>query len=201
MDRAAARDILGLPPDSIVVGFVGRFCTQKAPETLIRALAHPALRERPGLRACFCGTGPARREKRLRALVEKLRVTARIHWPGYIPDAGRILRAFDVLALPSRYEAHPYILLESLAAGTPPAVSDIPGHRLLPQIDALVDRFPPGSPESLAQTLATVLDRPPGDTRVRTEQARRETTRAFRLERQVEALIALYRSLTSFKND
>jgi len=93
------------------------------------------------------------------------------------------------------------MLMESLAAGTPPAVSDIPGHRLLPQIDALVDRFPPDSPDSLAQTLATVLDRPPGDTRVRTEQARRETTRAFRLERQVEALIALYRSLTSFKND
>ena len=38
---------------------------------------------------------------------------------GLIPEARRYFSAFDILALPSRYEGFPYVVLEAMAASIP----------------------------------------------------------------------------------
>ncbi len=194
--RAEARRGLGLPGTGCVLGFVGRFCAQKAPELLMQAVR--LLDSPPGCDCltCLCGA-PEKEQDRLRRLSDRLGLGQRLHWPGFIPEAGRRLRAFDLLILPSRYEALPYVLLEALAAGVPVLASDIPGHRLSPEIDANVDRFPQGDARALAHSIQKALQRPRAQTMARLRRAQQRVRQEFRLEEQAARLAALYHELVS----
>jgi glycosyltransferase involved in cell wall biosynthesis len=61
--------------------------------------------------------------------VEKLNVKERVHLLGYVPDAVRYLKAFDIFVLPSKKEGLPYVLLEAGLARLPVVASDLPGNR------------------------------------------------------------------------
>ncbi len=113
--RPVVRRWLGLGDDEPVIGFVGRLVPQKAPDVLLRALALAA-EAVPGCRLAMVGSGPL--EDHLRDLAGRLGVADRMLWLG--DREGRpLLAAFDVFALPSRYEGLPYVALEALAAGLP----------------------------------------------------------------------------------
>ncbi|MBP6924437.1 MAG: glycosyltransferase [Candidatus Pacebacteria bacterium] len=61
--------------------------------------------------------------------IEQLNVANRIHLLGYVPDAVKYLRAFDIFMLPSKKEGLPYVILEAGLAGLPVIASDLPGNR------------------------------------------------------------------------
>ena len=61
--------------------------------------------------------------------IEKLNVSNRVHLLGYVPDAVRYLKAFDIFILPSKKEGLPYVILEAGLAGLPVVASDLPGNR------------------------------------------------------------------------
>jgi glycosyltransferase involved in cell wall biosynthesis len=121
--RQAARLALGLPPHAMVIGTVGRLTHQKAMERLLKAFAMgPAAL--PDARLVIGGDGPAAAE--LRAQAEGLGVADRVLLPGQV-DGAQAMAAFDVFALPSRYEAFPYVLLEAAARGLPVVMTDTGG--------------------------------------------------------------------------
>jgi glycosyltransferase involved in cell wall biosynthesis len=84
-----------------------------------------------------------------------------IHFTGHREDVPEILRALDLLVIPSvAHEGIPQIGLQALACGTPAIGSDVGG---IPEI--LIDNrtgriFPPKDPLSLAETIQTVFDAP-----------------------------------------
>jgi len=55
--------------------------------------------------------------------------SSRVHWTGLLPncEALRLYREHDVLVLPTRIEGFPVSLLEAMAAGVVPVVTDLPG--------------------------------------------------------------------------
>jgi glycosyltransferase involved in cell wall biosynthesis len=61
--------------------------------------------------------------------IQTLGVGGRIHLLGYIPDAVKYLKAFDMFVLPSKKEGLPYVILEAGLAGLPVVASDLPGNR------------------------------------------------------------------------
>ncbi len=111
--RAKARDALGIGPDELVVGFVGRFVHQKAPERLINALPRLA---NPNTKLVLIGSGEL--EATLRNLSLSLGVAENVIFAG-VRDGQASMPAFDVLAVPSRYESLGYVLLEAAVAGIP----------------------------------------------------------------------------------
>lgn len=113
LSRDAARAELGLPESSTVLGFVGRLGWQKAPERAIRALAGAA---RPDVGLAIAGGGD---DDEPRALAEQLGVADRVHFLGHRAVGSRLMGAFDILLVPSRYDSSPYVLLEALNAGVP----------------------------------------------------------------------------------
>ena len=115
MPRTDARAALGLPQDAIVVGFVGRLDFQKGVDRLAR-IAQSML-DRKLSQVVFAVIGPgdfvAAADMNAQSIPANLRVL------GLIPQARRYFSAFDIFALPSRYEGFPYVALEAVAAGVP----------------------------------------------------------------------------------
>jgi glycosyltransferase involved in cell wall biosynthesis len=135
LERAAARQVLGLPEEGFVVGWVGRLSIEKGPDVLIEALPH--LKAVP-LTVSVIGSGAEQESLQARAAV--LKAADQIRWHGVVPDAERLFTAFDVFALSSRTEGTPVVLFEAMDAGVPivaTAVGGVPDV-LSPKTAALV---------------------------------------------------------------
>jgi glycosyltransferase involved in cell wall biosynthesis len=159
-----AREQLGLDR-SPVVGWVGRISAEKGPDLLVRAAA--AL-DRPEVTYSVVGTGAARGSA-IR-LAGELGVAGQFRWHGRVEEAARLMRAFGVLALPSRTEGTPMVLFEATAAGVPVVGSAVGG---VP--DVLGDGanvVPPGRPEAFARAVRQLLD--DADARSRAVERARE---------------------------
>lgn len=111
---AEVRRQLGLPADPPVVGFIGRLDDQKAPLDLV-GIFELALEVEADLHLAVVGEGPLRSD--LEDLVAgSQRLSDRVSLLGEQPGTWA-MAAFDVLALPSRYEGFPYVLIEAAAQG------------------------------------------------------------------------------------
>jgi glycosyltransferase involved in cell wall biosynthesis len=121
--REVTRARLGVKPDAFVFGFVGRLSEQKAPERLIGAFTRVAA-EVPQAELAMIGFGPLEHDVRQRIAASGF--ADRIHLTADIPGADA-MQAFDVLVMPSRYEAMSYVMLEAAAAGLPMILADVGG--------------------------------------------------------------------------
>ncbi len=133
--RQAARAELGLPPDAVVLAFVGRIQPLKAPDVLLRAAAEllhrdPALRDR--LRVLVVG-GPSgsglAEPTALHQLAAALGISEQVVFAP--PQGGSALagvyRAADVVAVPSYNESFGLVALEAQACGTPVVAAEVGG--------------------------------------------------------------------------
>lgn len=111
--RARARAMLGLSDTATVVGTVGRMDFQKAPEVMLDALA--AMSSRATL--VWVGGGPLLEQTREQA--RRLGLADRVLLLGNRDDVPRLLPAFDVFAMSSRYEGLPCAIVEAQQCGIP----------------------------------------------------------------------------------
>ncbi|MEO7040234.1 MAG: glycosyltransferase family 4 protein [Gemmatimonadaceae bacterium] len=153
VDRAAARLALGLAPEGLVAGWVGRVSIEKGVDVFIDAIH--AIGDRV-IRATIVGDGPERSAQEARA--ESL-APGRFQWLGTVPDAARYFAAFDVFVMSSRAEGLPMVLLEAMAARVPivtTAVGGIPD-LLSPAEGVLVAA---DDPRALAAAIRATIDDP-----------------------------------------
>jgi glycosyltransferase involved in cell wall biosynthesis len=161
--RESARDMLGVPHDRTLVGWVGRFVPVKHPELFVRSVAELASRTAlpEPWNAMMVGDGPLLGS--VRELAESLGIGDRVIFSGFRPDAGRLAPAFDVLAISSRCEELPTVLLECLGRGVPVVstpVGDVPRIALHCTAVRIASATPAGFAEALSSALAMRRDRP-----------------------------------------
>ena len=160
MQRRIRAD-LGIHPDDIVVGAIGRLEPQKRFDLLIEACA--ALRQRwPRLRLFIAGEGSLRGE--LKALAQRRLPPPACQLLGHRADVVQLHHAFDFFAQSSDYEGTPNSVLEAMALETPIVATDAGGTSdiLRPNLDGLV--VPCGDAGVLAGALERALTQP-GPTR------------------------------------
>ena len=148
-DPVAACRRLGLPPDKILLGVIGR-CEfrQKQQHLLVQALAATSALA-TACHLVFAGGGPD--GAALQTLIARHRLAATV-----LPwcDPALLYQALDALVIPSRYEGLPLVMLEALASGTAVLASDRDGMKdLLPG----AWRFEPDNPTALASTLTQFI--------------------------------------------
>jgi glycosyltransferase involved in cell wall biosynthesis len=152
--REAARRRLEIPPDATVVGAVGRLTYQKAPEDFVEMLRRLG---RSGVVGVWVGDGELAETMRRRAAADP---AVRIILAGERADVPELLPAFDVFALPSRYEGLPTAVVEAMVCGIPVvatavnSVSDV----VIPGETGLL--VPPGRPDLMAAAVEYLLDSP-----------------------------------------
>ena len=119
---------LGLTSGRRAVTYVGRLERQKGVDALIEH--SPLWLDRlPSHDLVVVGSGPMQNE--LQALADRLGVRSRIHFAGWRSNVAGILKASDLLVLPSRWEGMPNVVLEAMAAGRAVASTDTEGVREL----------------------------------------------------------------------
>jgi glycosyltransferase involved in cell wall biosynthesis len=125
-ERADLRSSWGAGPETVVLGMVGRLTRRKGHHDLLQAVeplaADPALP--PWV---LVAAGEGEETDRLRSQGAALERAGRLQWLGQRDDAPRLMRAFDLLTLPSTVETMPLTLLEGMAAGLPIVASAIYG--------------------------------------------------------------------------
>jgi glycosyltransferase involved in cell wall biosynthesis len=124
VDRRRKKAELGIPDDSLVVGYASRIEPEKNLELLVRAFA-AASEVQP--RAFLLIAGYGGEQPRLERLVEDLGVGSRVAFLGVRLDVPELLKVFDLHVLPSKREGLPMILLESMAAGCPTVATAVGG--------------------------------------------------------------------------
>lgn len=106
--------------DEEQVVFLSRLHPKKSLEVLIDAMSIVA-RNRPHAVLVIAGTGEPAYERMLRARAESSGLGDRCRFVGFVSgiDKTRLLARSDLFVLPTLHENFGFVLLESLAAGTP----------------------------------------------------------------------------------
>ena len=190
-DVRGARAMFKLPPDTPIVGTIGRLVPVKNQRLLIDAFASVHA-ERPDAHLAILGDGPL--GESLATHSADLRLSNDISFVRSSPSAEVFLRCLDVFALSSDSEGMPLTLLEAMAAGVPAAVTGVGG---IPEvIENGTDGYlvPPSSSELLARVISSLLSHP-GEAREMGQRAREKVERFFSAERTVRETERIYSEL------
>ena len=152
-DAAAARAATGLRGDPAVL-MVGHLDHNKDPLTVLDGVA-AAVADLPNLELWCCfGTAPLLDIVKAR-LARDPKLRDRVHLLGRVPRerVELLMRAADLFVLGSHREGSSFALLEALATGLTPVVTDIPSLRALTADGALGTLWPAGDSTALARAL------------------------------------------------
>ncbi len=189
---AQLRQELGLSPDDIVIGSVGRLRREKGHIYLLAAVS---LMKEELPQAKFIIVGEGSLEKFLRQKTQELGLDDRILFLGSREDVPALLQIFDILVLPSLWEGLPLIILEAMQAGKAIVASKIDSLEeiITDQKEGLL--FPVGSAEDLAGILRELAGNPQ-KRKLLGENARRKAE-DFLLTKMIKNYEELYLNLVS----
>ncbi len=187
----------GMPQPSVpvgqrdvpVIGFLGSLVSRKGADLLVRAAAL-LLPRLPNMIIRIGGDGPEM--GRLRSLVDQLGLAGHVMFTGRVAYPASFLKSLDIVVIPSRYEAQPFVLLEAMAAGKPVVATDVYGLRTVVRngVDGLLVQ--PDSPRAVAEAILRLVRDP--DLAARLGRAASERARVeFSLERMLRSHEQLYR--------
>lgn len=200
IDRAEARRELGLAEDQTALAVLAQITPWKGQDTAVETVR--LLRERGrDVRLLVAGEVKFRRPltrydndaflRELRKSVRSLGLEDSVSFTGECRDAPRLLRAVDIVLVPSWAEPWGRVVVEAMAMGTPVVATSVGGTRELIEDgrDGLL--APPREPAAWASAVERVMD--DSDLRKRVAAAGMETARRFRADTYVEEIVRLYR--------
>jgi glycosyltransferase involved in cell wall biosynthesis len=185
---ADPRAALGIPPESIVVGFVGRMVPIKDLPLLLKAFREAA-RIEPRLQLVLAGDGP------LRPALESTcpnELRDRVRFVGWTSDLPRFYAVVDMVALSSLNEGTPVALIEAMAAAKPVVATRVGGVADVVQDGVTGLLVTSGDAGDLARAMLRLAAAPAE--RLAMGAAGRRAAHRFSHQRLVEDVDSLYRS-------
>lgn len=188
VDRATACEALGLDPARPVVGWAARLVRQKAPGDILEAAAR-VVRRVPDAQFLMAGDGPLSGE--VDAAIDRLALAPHVRRVPWQTDVARMLSAFDVYVLCSRWEGLPQSLLEAMATGKACVATGVDGssEAIRDGIDGFL--VSPGDTSALAERVVTMLE----DDAIRQRLGRAAAGRArghFTVDRMIDRWSTLF---------
>jgi glycosyltransferase involved in cell wall biosynthesis len=202
--RQEAREALGIEDDLPLLAIVAQVTPWKGQEEAIRALG--LLRD--GGRAArllivgatkFVSAATrydnAAYQRSLERLMSELDLGDRVVFTGERDDIPTVLRAIDVLLVPSWEEPFGRTVIEGMAMGLPVVATTVggPAEIITPGVDGML--VPPREPARWAEAIAPLLDDP--GLRAAVGLRARERAGAFDLPAHVDAVLGVYAELQS----
>jgi glycosyltransferase involved in cell wall biosynthesis len=164
-DRAQARRLSGVSGDPAAL-WVGHLDANKDPLAVLDGVSR-AILTLPGLQLYCCyGNAPLLRAVQRRIIDDPLLI-GRVRLLGKVPHAQieQLMQAADLFVSGSHREGSGYSLIEALACGLPPVVTDIPSFRTLTGAGSIGALWPRGDAAALSEKLIAVAAQPRGPMR------------------------------------
>ena len=155
-EQEAARRDTAVEGDPAIL-WVGHLDANKDPLTVLEGLSI-AVRHLPDLKLYCCfGSAPLLRAVRKRINADP-RLRGRVRLLGRVPHdrIELLMRAADLFVLGSHHEGSGYSLIEALACGLPPVVTDIPSFRTLTGEGRAGALWPCGDPRALSDAVQAI---------------------------------------------
>jgi len=148
------REELGVPSDVPVVGTVANFKPGKGHRYLVEAAAR-VRRAVPDVRFVLVGRGPT--EPDARRWVRELGLESSFVFAGFREDAPKVMRTFDVLAVPSVHDGLSIALLEAMSLGKPAVLTRAGGNAEVVRDGEQGLVVPRADPDALADGIVRLL--------------------------------------------
>ncbi len=192
LDRATARQQLGLPQNLTILGSVARLHALKRLDTAIRLLPY-----HESWHFALAGQGPE--ETALKCLAHTLGVANRVHFLGEKnpEDIGIVLAALDIFVFPSQAETFGLAAVEAAQAGIPVVAYDLPVLREVLRGtggEACAEFIPDHSCESWGSCITHLLSSP--QERERLRQSGKTLQQKYSLETMAKAYLHLLHNHT-----
>ena len=190
--RQAARASLGLDADELVLICVGRLVEQKGYPYLLEAFAL-AKKHQPNMTLLILSVGPL--EAELKALAGKLELGDSVRFLGVHPDIASYYAAADIFVLASLWEGFGNVIVEAMATGLPPVVTDVCG--AAEGIEDGVSGYivPSKNPNAFADAIIRVAELSNEERLAMGARARDAVLNRFSAEIMVAAYVAVYEKL------
>lgn len=190
------RKTLGLNAKQHIALFIGRLDAQKGLPYLLDA-AEIVASKQPDWHLVMIGREGSESDY-FREKVESSRVLARhVHWLGFRTDVAAMLKAADVLVLPSLWEGMPNVVLEAMACGRAVIGTDVEGTGELVIDGETGWLVPPESVDKLAEAMLAAANEP-RTTEKRGRAGRLRVEEGFTLERTIAAYDRLWTSVLGY---
>ena len=180
----------GIPEDAFVVSCVANYRRHKGIEVLIEAAE--LLEKYPQIHILI--VGKLNNASHL-VKIDRENAKSNVHFTGYQANAAALVAASDLFVLPViRREGFPKTLIEAMAQGIPPVVTNVGG------VPEIADRncsliVPPGNSRALAHSIQFLFENP--DRRKHLgEKAKERIREHFTIERTIHETYELYCELT-----
>ena len=190
------REALGIPPDRVVVGSVGRLVPIKDHATLLRA-AELLVRHGKNIHVLLVGSGPEQARLKAQATASP-ELAARTTFTGSSDNVPQLLNAMDVFVLPSINEGMSNTLLEAMSCGLPIVATRVGGNAELAEEGRSAHLFRARAVDDLSVILELLVNGP----EIRSEFGRAARLRAlerFSLVQMVTRYRDLYLRLASLR--
>jgi glycosyltransferase involved in cell wall biosynthesis len=190
-DKSAARGLLHLPGDALIVGIVATLRSWKGHRDLLEALPEGAL-------LVVVGDGPQR--EALGTLARELGIQSRVRFAGNQRDVVPWLQSFDIFALPSyANEGVPQALLQAMLCGLPCVTTNVGSIAELARDGETALVVPPRNADELRAALGRLL-KDPGLRGRLGAAARRHCAAGFSYRRMLDRMEAIYRDVAARTN-
>jgi glycosyltransferase involved in cell wall biosynthesis len=183
---------LGLAEGTPLVGVVARLAEERKGISEFLRMAAEIVRSDARSHFLIVGEGPLRPQLEQEAVA--LGLSDRVTFLGARPDVPRMMAAMTIFVMPSLYEGGPLTLLEAMAMGTPVVSTSVGFAPDVVEVGTTGYLVPPGDPAALAHAVTTLV-RDEALTERMGRQARARAEGSFSSEHQVDATIAVYRSV------
>jgi len=202
--RPSVREEYNIPPDTPLVGVVGRIARSKGQDVFLRAAVvvselHPKVRyvitggpvagSREGLAADTAF------EEEIKRLAHKVGVAEKVIFTGYRHDNPAAIKDLSVVVVPSRLEPLGLVALEAMALGVPVVVSATGGLREIveSEVNGLV--VPPDAAGALGMAICRLLKDRALAKRL-ADEGRRTVESRFTADAHAGAVAQVYRTMT-----
>ena len=192
-EKPADLSEFGIPEDAFVVGFAGRDRPLKGVKFLIDS-AHWLPHKAP---VHYLLVGDIGGNPRLAKQIAESPYRDNIHLTGFRKDAPALAAACDAFVLPSiRSEGLPRAVIEAMAYGTPPIVTDAGG-----SAELVIDKengliVPHSNAQAIGEAIRYLWENPEKRAEMG-KQARERIGTCFKSETTVQQTLELYRQLVS----
>lgn len=161
LPQEAARESLKLDKkQKNIIGTIAEFTKNKGLIYLIDSVEKIKKDEnkKPAFQVVIIGGGED--FEKIKLEIENRKLNDEIILTGFVMDAAKYLKAFDIFILPSLKEGLPYVILEAMNAGLPIIASSVGGLTDLIENEGNGILIPPKRADEIAETITDLLHHP-----------------------------------------